>query len=69
MLFNIALEYAIRRVEVNQNGFKLNATHQVLVYTDGVKILGGNIRTTKNSEAKVVVSKEIGIKVNTDKSN
>ena len=27
LLFNFALEYAIRRVKVNQNGFKLNGTH------------------------------------------
>ena len=43
LLFNIALEYAIRRVQVNQDGFKLNGTHQLLGYADDVNILGGSV--------------------------
>jgi len=69
LLFNFALEYAIRRDQVHQDGFKLNGTHQLLVYADDVNILGGSVHTIKeNAEALVVASKEIGLEVNTDES-
>ena len=31
LLFNFALEYAIKRVQVNQNGLKLSGTHQLML--------------------------------------
>jgi len=69
LLFNFALEYAIRRVQVNQDGLKLNGTHQLLTYADDVNILGGSVHTVKeNAEALVVATKEIGLEVNADKT-
>ena len=69
MLFNFALEYAIRRVQVNQDGLKLNGTHQLLAYADDVNIFGGSVHTVKkNSEALVVATKEIGLEVNAHKT-
>jgi hypothetical protein len=60
LLFNFPLEYANRRVLVNQDGLKLNCTHQLLVYADDVNILGGSIHTLKkNTGSLVVTSKEI----------
>jgi len=69
LLFNFALEYTIRRVQVNQDGLKLNGTHQLLVYADDVNILGGSVHTVKeNAEVLIVASKEIGLEVNEDKT-
>jgi len=39
LLFNCASKYAIRRVEVNQNGLKFNDMYQLLVYDD-INIFG-----------------------------
>ena len=65
LLFTYALEYAIRRVQVNQDGLKLNGTHHLLVYDDDVNILGGSVHTVKeNGEALVAATKETGLEVN-----
>jgi hypothetical protein len=45
MFLNIALEYAIRMVQENQVGQKLNETHQLLAYAHDVNLLGDNIDT------------------------
>jgi len=60
LLFNFALEYVIKRVQVIQDGLLLNGTHQLLAYADAINILGGNVHTVKeNAEALVVATKEI----------
>jgi hypothetical protein len=69
MLCNFALEYAIRRVQVNQDGLKLNGTHQLLAYADYVNILGGSKHTLKENEgALVAATREIGLEVSADKT-
>jgi hypothetical protein len=68
LLFNTALLYAIRRVQITQDGLKLSGTHQILVYAD-VNILDGSVHTIKkNTEAIGVASKEIGLTVRASKS-
>jgi hypothetical protein len=68
LLYIFALEYAIKRVRVNQDGLKLNGTHQILAYADNFDILGGSAHALKeNAETLVVATKEIGLEVNADK--
>jgi len=68
LLFNFGLEYAIRRVHVNQDGLKLNGTCQLVAYAD-VNISGRRIHTVgKNTDVLVVASKETGLEVNAVKT-
>ena len=40
LFLNFALNYALKKVQVNQDGLILNGTHQPLFYSDDVYILG-----------------------------
>jgi len=63
-LFNFALEYAIRRVKVDQDNRKLHGTRQLLVCADDVNILDVSVHTIKgNTKYLLVASKETGLEV------
>ena len=49
--FQLCFRLCIRRVQVNQDGLKLNGTHQLLVYADNVNILDGSVHTVKKKQA------------------
>jgi hypothetical protein len=46
LLFNFALESAIRKVQENQVGLEVNGTHQPLVYVD-INLLGDSYKYHK----------------------
>jgi hypothetical protein len=68
LLYNLAFEYAIRRVQEHQDGLKLNGAHQLwfmlmtVIYWEEAYIL------LKNAESLVDASKETGLEVNADRT-
>jgi hypothetical protein len=69
VLFYFVLEYAIRKVQGNQVGQKLNGTNQLLVYANDVNLLGDNIDTIKkNTETFTNASKDACLEVKAKKT-
>jgi hypothetical protein len=54
LLFNVALEYTVRRVQVNLDGLKLNGTHHPLVYADEVNRLGRSVHTIQKKNTQTL---------------
>jgi hypothetical protein len=68
LLFNFALEYAIRKVLESQVGLKSNGTYQLLAHVD-VNVLIDNIDTIKkNTETLIDAGKEVGLDINIEKT-
>ena len=69
LLFNFALQYAIRWVQENGIGLELNGKHQLLVYADEINMLEENLQTIReNAEIFIKASKDRGLEVNSEKT-
>jgi hypothetical protein len=67
LLLNFSLEYAIRKVQENQVGLKLNGAYQLLIYADDVNLLDENIDTIKKyTQTLIDTNKEVGLEINTE---
>jgi hypothetical protein len=69
LLFNFVFEYAVMRAQENQEGLKLNGTHQLSAYADDLNIVGENIDTIKkNIEPLLIDNKWVGLEMNREKT-
>jgi hypothetical protein len=55
--YNFALEYAIKKVQENHLGLKLNGTNALLIYADDVNLLDDRIDTIKENTQTVIITK------------
>jgi hypothetical protein len=69
LFFNFVLDYAIRKIQEDQEGLKLNWIHQLLAYADDVNREEGNINIIKkNTEVLLDATNEVGLEVNAEKT-
>ena len=68
LLFNFALDYAIRKVQETNLGLDMSGTQQVLAYADDVNLIGDDIRKIeRNADVLLNACKDIGLAVNIGK--
>jgi hypothetical protein len=66
LIFNFALEYAIRNIQENQLCLELK---EIFVYVDDVNLLGDSINTIKeNTETLLQASRDVSLEINAEKT-
>jgi hypothetical protein len=68
LLFDFVSEYAVWKVQTNQEVLKLSGTHRLLISVDHANLLSENINTTRNTETLLVVSEKSDLEVNAEKT-
>ena len=69
VLFNLTLEYAVRKMQVSQMGATLNGTTQILGYADDLDILGDCRETVaRNAEILIKAVEYTGLEVSESKT-
>jgi hypothetical protein len=69
LLYNFALEFAIRKVQGNHGRSEFNVIHQFLECADDINIVGSNLNTIKKvTEAVLEGTREVGLEANTEKN-
>ena len=69
LLFNIALEYTIRKEQETTLRLDMDGTYQTVAYVDGVNLIDGDIRTIeRKADVLLNVCKDAGSAVNIGKT-
>jgi hypothetical protein len=70
LLFNFALEYAIRKVQENEICLEFSVTRHLLDHADDTDLLGDSINTIKeNTEALLGFSSDVGLDIDTGRQS
>jgi hypothetical protein len=67
LLFNFALEYAIRKVQENQVGLELKVTNQLLIYAD-INLLDDSINIIKKHRNPLRDRRDGDLEINAEKT-
>ena len=69
LLFNFALEYAIRKVQETNLELDMKGANQILAFADDVHLIDDDIKTIeRNADVLLNACKDIGVALNTGKT-